>query len=933
MAVDPDQNMLTDPVSRVVYATDNSIYQIEPHGVLLADDADHVARFMAENHRATDRRPIVARGAGTGTNGQSLTDGVMIEVKRRMNQLLSLDVENRTAVVQPGLVTAALNAQLKPNGLFWAPHTSTLNRATVGGMISTDAAGKGSLVHGRAHRHVIGLDVVLEDGTPFRAEAIPVAEAERLAVGDDRIGRLWRSLLDLPLVENGAYGLPELARGFSGYGIDRVRRDGLVDPVPLFCGAEGTLGVITAATIRLTPIPAHTVLIIAGYDSFAEALDDSVELAATKPTAIESFDETTLERGRSSPAWPALGQLVGDRRGSVLLLEFSADTEPDVEVVFSALAETGRSYGHEVVTDAGKQAAAWKVRADAVGLLAKVATGGPELSARPTAMVEDCAVPVAAMPSFIQGFRAVLDGFGLEYGMFGHADVGCVHVRPALDLTDPGHETMVRQVTDRVVDLVAEHGGILWGEHGRGFRGDVVASFLTPETIGIMRAVKTAFDPDDLLNPGKLYRPLASSEPITALDAPPLRGTVNRLVPLEVRQEFSDAFACNGNGLCHHYGGAEVMCPSYKASGDPALSPKGRADLVRAWLARTEDTSTVVIGGSQDELDDALAENLDQCLSCSACSGHCPVEVDIPELKSRFFERYYRDRRRPLSHGLLSRFESLAGLSRYAPGPLAGIGAKAVGAMLGLVDLPTPQRSYRGSGFSSTAYEPGVKTDLVILPDIFTATLEPATLAASVTVLERLGYSVSVSRFVPSGKFDHVKGRRAAFTKAGEAQAELVGAILNDGATPVVIEPAIALLHNHEYQAAVADYPVGVRYLAEVINDRIEAVLPATDPKTVTLMGHCTERATGTGWLPAWSQILATAGHQVTTPDVGCCGMAGIFGHEKANQDMSRKLFDMTWADHVSETGETVVVATGYSCRSQTKRLSGASLPHPVHLL
>ena len=936
MTGNDDQNMLTDPVSRVVYATDNSIYQVEPHGVLLADNADHVARFLAANHKATNRRPIVARGAGTGTNGQSLTDGVMIEVKRRMNQLIELDVANRTAVVQPGMVTAALNAELKPHGLFWAPHTSTLNRATVGGMISTDAAGKGSLVHGRAHRHVIGLDVILDDGTPFRAEAIPVAEAELLAANNDRVGRLWRSLLDLPLSEGADYGLPELARGFSGYGIDRVRRDGLIDPVPLLCGAEGTLGVITAATIKLTPIPANTVLIVAGYDSFADALDDSVDLAVTRPTAIESFDETTLERGRSSPAWPALGELVGDRRGSVLLLEFSGDDDPDLTEVIAALGASGRSYGHRIVTDGGEQAEAWKVRADAVGLLAKVATGGAGMSARPTAMVEDCAVPVAAMPSFIRGFRSVLDGFGLEYGMFGHADVGCVHVRPALDLTDPGHETLVRQVTDRVVELVSEHGGILWGEHGRGFRGDVVDAFLTPDTIQIMRAVKAAFDPDDLLNPGKLYRPLGSEEPIVALDAPPLRGTINRKVSLEVRQEFSDAFACNGNGLCHHYGGAEVMCPSYKASGDPALSPKGRADLMRAWLAE-EGTPSEGRGGGQ-ALEEALAENLEQCLSCSACSGHCPVEVDIPELKSQFFERYYRNRRRPLSHTLLSRFESLAGLSKLAPGPLAAWGAKVAGPLLGLVDLPIPQAGPRPSGGKPDVqtFSPDAPSDLVLLPDVFTSTLEPATLSVAAKVLQQLGYSVTVSRFVPSGKFDHVKGRRAAFTKAGQAQAELVREILDAGATPVVIEPAVALLHNHEYQAAVDGYPTGVRYLAEVISDRIDRIETVTGIREVTLMGHCTERATGPGWLPAWASILEAAGHTVTTPDVGCCGMAGIFGHEKSNQAMSRRLFAMTWADHVAK-GRTdtnrVVAATGYSCRSQTKRLAGDSLPHPIHLL
>ncbi|MEM7276126.1 MAG: FAD-binding and (Fe-S)-binding domain-containing protein [Actinomycetota bacterium] len=950
MSQPPSAVPLSDPVNRAVYATDNSIYQVEPHGVLLPDSADDIAHFLATNRRSADRRPIVARGAGTGTNGQSLTDGIVIDVKRRMHRLVSLDVAARTAVVEPGMVTAALNAELAPHGLFWAPHTSTLNRATVGGMISTDAAGKGSLVHGRANRHVLALDVLLDDGTPWRAEPTPVAEAERLAERNDRIGALWRSLLALPLDEGDDHGLPELARGFSGYGIDRVRRDGMIDPVPLLCGAEGTLAVITAATLRLTPLPAHTELVVAGYDTFAAALDDAVALVAeVQPTAIESFDETTLERGRSSPAWPALGEVVGDRTGSVLLLEFtgedSAAVAAQTERLADALAATGRSYGHRIIADPARRAAAWKVRADAVGLLAKVATGGPERSARPTAMVEDCAVPVAAMPVFIEGFRKILDRHGLTYGMFGHADVGCVHVRPALDLTSPDDQRLVRLVTDEVVALVAQHGGILWGEHGRGFRGDVAPSFRGPQTLEVMRAVKTAFDPDDLFNPGKLYRPLGVDEPLIGLDQVPLRGEVNRRVPLVVRAEFGDAFACNGNGLCHHYGGAEVMCPSYKATGDPALSPRGRADLLRAWLAGSsegpgEDGAVAAGDPARDTaaLGAGLVENLDRCLSCSACAGHCPVEVDIPELKSRFLDRYYRTARRPLAHRLLSRFETLAGLGRFAPGPLASLGASAARPLLGLVDLPTPPR-HRRAGPATATWRPGdpsADLDVVVLPDVFTGTLEPATLDAACAVLERLGLGVAVAPFVPSGKFDHVKGRRDRFARAAAAQAELVGGASAAGLTPVVIEPAIALLHGHEYPIIHPGYPAEVRNLVEVIEDRLDRLQTAAEPRTVTLLGHCTERATAPGWLTAWSRVLTAAGHAVTAPEVGCCGMAGIFGHEVGNQEMSRTLYDLTWAGHVELTDaeiEPVVTATGYSCRSQAKRFGGRFLSHPVHLL
>lgn len=946
-----------DAHTRTVYATDNSIYQVEPDGVALPRTAAEVRSLVA----ATGRQAITARGGGTGTNGQSLTPGLLVDLKRHLNGLISLDVAGRTAVVEPGLVAARLNSLLAPHGLQWAPHTSTLSRATVGGMISTDAAGKGSLVHGRAHRHVLALDLVLDDGTLFRAEPCPVAEAEARAALPGRAGELWRALLDLPLDEGADHGLPELARGFSGYGIDRFRHDGLVDPVALLCGAEGTLGIITAATLRLTPLPARTLLVVAGYDTFADALDDAVDLAATRPTAIECSDETTLAEGRSSPAWPVLAGLIGDHQGSVLLLEYTGDDEPDPGPVRAALAATGRSRIVRATTDRAERAAAWKVREDAVGLLAKVRVpvhpGDAEATARPTAFVEDCAVPVARMASFIAGFRATLDRFGLSYAMFGHADVGCVHVRPALDLTDPGHEALVRAVTAEVVDLVAGHGGVLWGEHGRGFRGDAAEAFLTPATIRLMRAVKTAFDPHDRFNPGKLYRPLSAGgagpggdepgavNPITPLDAAPLRGQVNRTVPVAVRRSYEHAFSCNGNGLCFHYDGAEVMCPSYKATGDPALSPKGRSDLIRGWLARRERDAPDLAAFEHD-----LAANLHQCLSCSACTGHCPVEVDIPELKSRFLEAYHdgsggRDGgggwRRPPAHQLLARFESLAPLLAKVPGPLARLATRPAGRALGLVDLPVPAPRPPGT---MPPFTPADPTDLVLVPDVFTATLEPATLHAAVGALRSAGWTVSVAPFVPSGKFDHVKGRRAAFARAVAAQATLVERITAVGAIPVVIEPAVGLLHRHEYPSIRAGYPSGaVRLLPEVLDERRAelAARPAEvqpERREVVLLGHCTERATAPASLDAWARVLRAAGHTVTVPDVGCCGMAGIFGHEAANQTVSRTLWDLTWAPQLAATGTgghpRVVAATGYSCRSQAHRFApDARLHHPVALI
>jgi len=916
-----------DDITRTIYATDNSIYQVTPSAVALPHTAEEVVELVTANASSADPAPITARGGGTGTNGQSLTTGICVDLKRNLNRIVSIDPASQTATVEPGVVAAQLNEELAPHNLMWAPHTSTLNRATIGGMIATDAAGKGSLVHGRTHSHVRSLEAVLADGTLFRAEPITVAEARQRANLDGRVGEIWQALLELPLPND--LDLPELARGFSGYGIDRLRRNDIIDPLALFVGAEGTLGITVAATLSLTPIAAHKVLIAAFYENFTDALDDSVELRASGPAAIECFDERTLEAGRSSPAWPALESIVKDRPGSMLLVEYesgASNVEADPAQLLDEVERRGRAVDCAVI-DSAHHGDAWKVRADAVGLVARTESGLPERSARPTAFVEDCAVPVEVMSDFIAEFREVLDAHELDYAMFGHADVGCVHVRPALDLTDPAHESLVRRLTDEVTALVAARGGLLWGEHGRGFRGDVMEVLLSQETIVAMRRVKSIFDPTDLMNPGKLYRPVEVDQPLVAVDEAPLRGQLNRSIPVEVRRSHASAFACNGNGLCQQYSPTDPMCPSYQASGDPALSPKGRADLIRSWLYRKQR-------GEDGQFADAVAANLNQCLSCSACAGRCPVEVDIPELKSRFFDSYYEQRRRPASHMLLSRFEELTAIVTRAP-RLAGLLSRPAGSVLGLVDLPVPNRPSKQTQFSTFKRGERATTnsavDVVVLRDVFTAMLEPDTIEAAAEVLTAVGLTVQLAPFVPSGKFDHVKGKRTRFARAARTNAALVNDILTSGATPVAIEPAVALLHEHEYPAMVERYPTGVRHLAEVLHDKRNLLPMNGSLGSVSLLGHCTERSLRPDVLAKWAEVLNHAGYAVTVPELGCCGMAGIFGHEAENVEVSERLWRSHWDDAVAASH--VPAATGWSCRSQAARFGSRRPEHPVHLV
>ena len=922
LAIGATPTVATDPATKAVYATDNSIYQVEPRAVATPRNSAEVAHLLADNFGRATPFPVVARGGGTGTNGQSLTTGLMVDLKRHMNAVIRIDPERRVAEVEPGVVAGSLNEALRKHGLYWAPHTSTLNRATVGGMIATDAAGKGSLVHGRAHNHVESLDVCLADGSTFVAEPLPVEEAERRAMLGDGAATVWRGLLDLPITAGQRFDLSQLARGFSGYGIDRLRSDGMIDPLAVLVGAEGTLGIVTKATLRLTPIPAHSKLLIIGYASFDEALRSSIDLRSLQPGAIESLDEATVRAAQDAPTWDVLG-MTNNESKALLFLQFDSQDEIQITPIRDAIANAGAAI--QIATVAVEShSMAWKVRADAVGLVAKVDTVGGLVGAQPVAMVEDCAVPVEEMPAFVAAFRQLLDEHGLTYAMYGHADVGCVHVRPALDLANETHRDLVSEITEQVTELVDSHNGILWGEHGRGFRGGAANRLLAPETLDLMRQVKGLFDPGDILNPGKLYRPAGNTEALVGVGDPPTRGAKNQDVSITLRREFSDAFACNGNGVCQQHSSEEIMCPSYTATGDPALSPKGRADLLRAYLARP--------AGSDDPLADMVAENLNQCLSCAACATGCPVEVNIPELKSRFFSRYYKDRPRPAAHRLMSRFETLSALAHKAP-TLARYGAKPARSTLGLIDLPEP--SAPTVPLEVPEFHPRKQRgpfDAVVLPDVFSARLEPDTMRVAIEVLGRLGMRVAVAPFLPSGKFDHITGQRKRFAKAVRAQRDLIESILSSGATPVAIEPATALLHSHDYPAFDSRYPRGVAHLIDVLHER-RGQLAEQDigqGRNITLLGHCTERALRPDSIPRWAEVLNAAGYQCDVPELGCCGMAGIFGHQVENQAISQTLWSAGWYEAARAPG---AVATGYSCRSQAKRLSNTSLRHPIYLL
>lgn len=504
-----------DYASRVVLATDNSIYQRLPQAAVFpmdAEDVVRVARLIAEP--AHQQVVITPRGGGTGTNGQSLTDGIVVDLSRHMNRILEINVEQRWVRVQAGVVKDQLNAALKSAGLFFAPELSTSNRATVGGMINTDASGQGSCTYGKTRDHVLELDMILRGGERLHAQALDENELQAQCARDDRVGEVYRCARQI-IDEQGELikqRFPDLNRCLTGYDLAHLREaDGRFNLNSVLCGAEGSLGFVVEARLNVLPIPQHTMLVNIRYAGFMDALRDARVLMALKPLSIETVDSKVLLLAMQDIVWHGVAEYfpASAERPTlgINLVEFCGDDPDELQARVAAFVEhlstdrTVERLGHTLAIGHAAVNKVYGMRKRAVGLLGNVAG-----EARPQPFVEDTAVPPQYLAEYIAELRDLLDSHGLQYGMFGHVDAGVLHVRPILDMKDPQQAALVRPVSDGVAALTQRYGGLLWGEHGKGLRSEYAPAFFG-ELYPALQALKAAFDPFNQFNPGKIATP------------------------------------------------------------------------------------------------------------------------------------------------------------------------------------------------------------------------------------------------------------------------------------------------------------------------------------------------------------------------------------------------------------------------------------------
>lgn len=856
--------------ARLLVATDNSVYQRMPQAVLFPKSKEDVVEIFKLASRSEFKSVKFApRGGGTGTNGQSLTDGIVIDMSRHMKKVWDFNPQERSIYVQPGVIKDELNELTAKENLFFSPELSTSSRATIGGMLSNDAAGQGSLVYGRTSEHILEVDVVLEDGSTALFKPVSGDELKAKLALKNLEGEIYRTVYSL--VKDNAAAIkqhfPKLNRFLTGYDLDHAYdpKSDTLNLCRLVCGAEGTLCTVVGAKLDLTVKPTYRALCVVKYENFDSALRHANALIKAGVFSVETVDSKVLNLAKKDPVWLSVKDYITDVEGAeisgVNIVEFNGmDTEKVKAFMLKLYDQTIKQsqkrqmgiLGACIVETKDGIAAVYGMRKKAVGLLGSAA-GAKKL----VAFTEDTVVPPENLADYILEFRALLDGMNVTYGMFGHVDTGLMHVRPALDLTtDEDREKLVK-ISDGVVELVKKYGGQMWGEHGRGYRscyGEVFFGELYP----LARKVKAAFDKDNRLNPGKICVPFGNeTDKLVAVDDP-MRGDLDRTIDIRVRDSFDGAMNCNGNGQCFSYSTASLMCPSYRYSKDHVKSPKGYSGLMREWLRlmtergvdinaaeekltieasreRTFKESCVAavsyVGNLFERTYNTLFEREDfnheylghvaTCLSCKSCKTQCPAHVNSAELNSRFLNFYYSRYLRPSMDFLCMNAERTNPLMARVPRLSNALLQNSLSKLLvenifKFVDLPKfNERTLRQQAKDANiqvltakeAEERAAHYDVIVVSNAFTASYEADGLIDLAKLVRSMGFKVAILKPYTNGKLLVIRGARAAFIRKARPQAERLARLNAKGLTLVGFDPALTICYRDEYKSLIPNCP------------------------------------------------------------------------------------------------------------------------------
>ncbi|MDA1127826.1 MAG: FAD-binding protein [Chloroflexi bacterium] len=943
-----------DPFTRVLYSTDASIYQMEPVGVVIPRNVEDVLAVV-EIAKASGV-PVLPRAGGTSLAGQTVNHAIVTDFSKYLNRIIEVNKEEQWARVEPGIVLDDLNRQLLPYGLMYAPDPTTSSRACVGGGVGNNTCGAHSVIYGKSIDHIKELDVVLSDGTQTHFNPLDARELEAKLSGSGLESDIYREVRRLAQ-ENVAEieaRYPKIMRRVSGYNLDEFLTDSPFNMTKMVVGSEGTLCVVTEVKINLVPRPTMTSISVVHFEDIFGASESIKDILEHGPSSIEIMDRNVLERSRASTGLGSNMAFIEGNPGAILVVEFYGESEAELVDKMEKLKDdmTRRSHGYACVNmmDRAAQASVWAVRKNGLGLLMSM-----KGDAKPLPFVEDTAVDPENMGDFVRRFDEIVRNHDTEAAYYGHASVGCLHIRPVVSLKNQDGVDKMVAIADEISDLVKEFGGSLSGEHGDGIvRGVWNEKMFGPEIYKLFQELKATFDPDGIMNPGKI------------IDCPPMDQNLRygadyrassppSKLDFSIDTNFAGAVEmCNGMGACRKLEGH--MCPSYIATRDEEHSTRGRANLLRAALSGKLPEGTMT--------SKRLYEAMDLCLECKGCKSECESGVDMAKLKYEFLDQYHQANGTPLRNKVFAHINRLSAWgSRTAP--LSNLMAQnPIGKMMAQMVLGvTPKRKtpkfvrqtfakwFRGRGnpprspFTKGGSDAAslVATDtVVLLNDTYMNYNYPEIGKAAVALLEAAGLNVILSDtkccgrpMISKGLLDDAKANAASNIDQLYAYAE-------QGIPVIGCEPSCLLTFRDEYPELVRDerarkvaensYMIDEFLMKLQEEGKLELDLSKLEKK-VLFQAHCHQKA-DMGTATSMAALRLAPGYQVELINAGCCGMAGSFGYEKEHYDLSMKigeeaLFPAIRAKH----SDWEVAVMGVSCRQQVEHGTGRKARHLVEVL
>ena len=933
-----------DKVSRALYSTDASIYQIEPVGVVIPRDTDDVIATVetAARHRV----PILPRGGGTSLAGQTVGNALVIDFSKYMRNMLELNVDEGWVRVQPGIVLDELNSLLRTSGVLFAPDPSTSNRGNVGGALGNNSCGSHSIMWGKTVDHTLELSVVLSNGDTARLEELHGEALESLTRSDGFFSQIYKDVLAIGAASRDEVRsrFPKIMRRVSGYNLDELDRNGSFNMARFVVGSEGTLVTITEAKMRVVPIPAHKAIAVLHFHDLLESLEATVATLEIEPAAVELIGSMILRQAKTNLEYSRMMDFVEGDPEALLVVEVTGDSEAEVESkldgVEARMKSAGLGYAVRRLVDPAAQERVWAVRKAGLGLMMNV-----QGTAKPLPFVEDTAVAPEKLPEFVRRFDQIVRDHGTSAGYYGHASVGCLHIRPLIDLKRQEGVDRMTSIANAISDLVLEFGGAMSGEHGDGLvRSGFIEKMFGPKLYEAFRDVKHAFDPAGSMNPGKIVDPPPMTENLRVGPAYSARMTATALDFSSEGGMDGAAEMCNGQGACRKVQGG-TMCPSYMATRDEEHSTRGRANALRAamWGSLPSEALT----------SKRLYEVMDLCLACKACKAECPSNVDMAKLKYEFLHRYHS------ANGQTARnlfFGNVATLSRWGSylAPLSNwlLGSGAVREILEQQGIDPRRALPRFAGqtlrqwFTARGGSPEAKEGrgrVVLFPDTFTSFNHPEIGVAAVKVIESLGYQVVIPRVKCCGRPMLSAGMMGKAKANARSNVATLVDYVADGTKIVGLEPSCILSFRDDYRDMVpgtpgldevADSTMLIEEFLVYAREEHGATLPfSRPPGKVLFHGHCHQKAL-VGTTKAMRVLGSVPGCEAEEIKSGCCGMAGSFGFEKEHYEVSMKVGEQVLFPAVREaSGNATIVADGVSCRQQIEHGTGTRARHLVETL